>query len=405
MVSRALSLPDLVSAAGWRLLAVVSLVAVLPRIIGDGHYVTALVITCGVGLILLDAWRLWPSHSPAQGTEQLGSFDTAQRLDRALTLLDAVSVCLFALDEDGRVRFANRAARALAGFEVARLQDIPLLGIASANSILCLPIGGRQLISIMDGRSMLVWVGAISASGYGAQRLVSMQAVAGDLDAVQVGAWHRMTRVLAHEMMNSLTPIASIGESLSQWAQEADVPPRIASAAATIGRRGQHLMRFVERYRAVVDLPKPELEEIDPAAFLAGIDILIGGELRARGIDFGIGPVERGWNVRADSALLEQAILNLIKNASDAVADISGARIRLECTRAGDLVTISVSDNGIGVPENQLEEIFVPFFTNKSEGAGIGLTLSRQIALAHGGRLIAQRLGNGGTAFDLVLVG
>jgi nitrogen fixation/metabolism regulation signal transduction histidine kinase len=136
-------------------------------------------------------------------------------------------------------------------------------------------------------------VGALSAPGDGPQRLVSMQAVAGELDAVQVGAWHRMTRVLAHEMMNSLTPIASISESLSRWAQAEGVRPEIASGVATISRRGQHLMRFVERYRAIVDLPEPELADIDLAAFLAGIDALIGVELRERGIEF------RQWCWRA----------------------------------------------------------------------------------------------------------
>lgn len=164
-------------------------------------------------------------------------------------------------------------------------------------------------------------------------------------------------------------------------------------------------MRFVERYRAVVDLPEPELAEINPAAFLADIDRLIGADLRERGIDFAVEPVTAGWHVRADHALLEQAVLNLIKNAADAVADTSEARIRLACTRTGGLVTIAVSDNGVGVPEDQLEEIFVPFFTTKSEGAGIGLPFSRQIALAHGGRLTARRDRADVTTFDLVLPG
>jgi signal transduction histidine kinase len=290
----------------------------------------------------------------------------------------------------------------LAGFEVARLQDIPLLGETDAANILSLPIGGRQLVSLTDGRSMLVWVGALSAPGSGSERLVSMQAVAGELDAVQVGAWHRMTRVLAHEMMNSLTPIASLSESLSQWAKEAEVRPEIASAVATIGRRGHHLMRFVERYRAVVELPEPELTEIDIAAFLSDIDGLVGTELRGRGVDFAVDPMAHCRSVPADRALLEQAVLNLVRNASDAVTGTAEPRIRLSCTRSGAFVTLSVSDNGAGVAEDQVEEIFVPFFTSKTGGAGIGLTLVRQIALAHGGQITVQRLEKG-TSFDLRL--
>ncbi|WP_129792328.1 PAS domain-containing sensor histidine kinase [Sphingosinicella sp. CPCC 101087] len=405
MASRPLAFPDLLSAAGWRFLVAACLVAALVQMIAGRHYATALVFGAALGLTLFDAWRLAGRRANARADGPTGGIDTARRLDRALALLDAVTVALFALDPDGRVRFANRAARALAGFEVARLQDIPLLGASGASRILSLPPGGRQLISLVDGRSMLVWVGTVSAPGEGPQRLVSMQAVAGELDAVQVGAWHRMTRVLAHEMMNSLTPIASISESLSRWAKEADVRPEIASGVATIARRGQHLMRFVERYRAVVDLPQPELAEIGLAAFLADIERLVGGELRQRGIDFAVEPAEPGWHVRADPGMIEQAVLNLIKNAADAVAATPEARIRLGCTRAGGLVILSVSDNGIGVPQDQLEEIFVPFYTTKNEGAGIGLTLSRQIALAHGGRLTARPASDKGTIFDLVLAG
>lgn len=402
MAFRPLGLPDLVSAAGWRLLLAACFLILLTQTIATRHYAVALVLGAALALTLFDLWRLLSRRTVGLPTVRAERLDAAQRLDRALALLDAVTVALFALDADGRVRFANRAGRLLAGFEVARLQDIPLLGEAGAANILSLPIGGRQLVSLTDGRSMLVWVGALSAPGSGSERLVSMQAVAGELDAVQVGAWHRMTRVLAHEMMNSLTPIASLSESLSQWAKEAEVRPEIASAVATIGRRGHHLMRFVERYRAVVELPEPEPAEIDMAAFLSDMDGLVGTELRGRGVDFAVDTMAHCQRVAADRALLEQAVLNLVRNASDAVTGTAEPRIRLSCTRSSAFVTLSVSDNGVGVGEDQVEEIFVPFFTSKTGGAGIGLTLVRQIALAHGGQITVRRLEKG-TSFDLRL--
>lgn len=402
MASRPLGVPDLVSAAGWRLLLAACLLAVLAQTIATGHYAVAIVLGVALGLTLLDLWRLRPRRTLALPIPA-GGHDAAQGLDRALALLDAVTVALFALDANGRVRFANRAGRALAGFEVARLQDIPLLGEAGAASILALPVGGRQLVSLADGRSMLVWIGALSAPGSGPQRLVSMQAIAGELDAVQVGAWHRMTRVLAHEMMNSLTPIASLCESLSRMAGETAVPPAMARAVATIDRRGRHLMRFVERYRAIVDLPEPERADIDLAAFLADIDALVGTDLRERGIDFAVDPVQQGLQVAADRAMLEQAMLNLVKNAAEAVAGTARPRVHVSCTGLGNFATVSVGDNGVGVAEHELEEIFVPFFSTKSDGAGIGLTLARQIALAHGGQLNVRRADDRGTIFDLLL--
>ncbi len=103
------------------------------------------------------------------------------------------------------------------------------------------------------------------------------------------------------------------------------------------------------------------------------------------------------------AGLLEQAVLNLIRNAADAVAVVPEPRIRVTCARRQAFVTISVGDNGMGVSEDLLDDIFVPFFTTKADGAGVGLTLARQIALAHGGRLSARHAEGRGAVFDLML--
>ncbi len=398
------ALADRISALGWRTLLAGCLLAGFVHMIATQQFATAFVLSAAFALTLLDLWRLF-TRSGGMSAMRLADPmpDLSARLERALALLDAVTVALFVLDSDGRVRFTNHAARALAGFDVGRLRDVPLLGDGRADTILSLPLGGRHLMSLADGRSMLVWVGSISTPDAGVKRLISMQGVAGELDAVQVDAWHMMTRVLSHEMMNSLTPIASLSESLDALMATGTPDPRIADAVATIGRRSQHLMRFVERYRAVVDLPNPDLAEIDLAAFLGDIDRLVGTELRLRGIDFAIEPVERDRCVAADAALLEQAALNLIRNAADAVADVPDPRIRVTCARRQAFVAIGVADNGMGVEDDALEEIFVPFFTTKPDGAGIGLTLARQIALAHGGRLSAKNAEDRGVMFELML--
>jgi len=396
------TLADHISAAGWRVLLAGCLLAGFVHMIVTRHYAIALVLGTALALTLLDLWRLRSQRNSTMRVTDPAP-DQSERLERALALLDAVTVALFVIDPDGRVRFANRAARLLAGFDVGRLQDVPQLGAVRADTILSLPAGGRHLMALADGRSMLVWVGSISTPGEGMQRLISMQSVVGELDAVQVDAWHMMTRVLSHEMMNSLTPIASLSESLGSLVATGTQDPRVADAVATIGRRSRHLMRFVERYRAVVDLPDPELADVDLAAFLGDIDCLVGAELRLRGIDFAVEPVERDRRVATDAVLLEQAVLNLIRNAVDAVAAAPEPRIRVTCARRQTFVTISVGDNGMGVSEDLLDDIFVPFFTTKADGAGIGLTLARQIALAHGGRLSARQAAGRGAVFDLML--
>ncbi|HEY0014130.1 MAG TPA: ATP-binding protein [Allosphingosinicella sp.] len=401
MASRGRDYPAIASAAGWRLLLAAALGVALVSLAAMERYATALLAAGAFALTLFDVWRL--TLRGRHGAAGLPPVTLDRRLEEALALLDAVTVALFVIDEDRRVRFANGAGRALAGFDIGRLEDLPGLGAEAAAAILSLPPGGRQLVSLADGRTMLVWAGSLAMAGGGAQRLVSMQAVAGELDAVQVGAWHMMTRVLAHEMMNSLTPIASLAESVARLTDAPDADSRIAAAVATIWRRSEHLIAFVERYRAIVDLPAPKAEPVDLPAFLAAVDGLVGAELRGRGIDFAIAAAPVLPHVPADAALLEQAVLNLVKNAAEAVAGLADARIRLASGQAPGFATLTVSDNGPGIDQDRIEEVFVPFYTTKPDGGGIGLTLARQIAIAHGGRLTVKRLAGRGTAFELRL--
>jgi signal transduction histidine kinase len=211
-----------------------------------------------------------------------------------------------------------------------------------------------------------------------------------------------MTRVLAHEMMNSLTPIASMAESIEGLATTGDRDARIASAVATIGRRSRHLMDFVQRYRAIVDLPRPALKVARVADFLREINQLVGPDLARRGIGFTF-TAHRDGVASFDRVLVEQAVLNLIKNAADAVRGIAEPVVRLVGLHDADALFLEVSDNGVGIEDDLLEEIFVPFFTTKPGGAGIGLALARQIALAHGGALTACRVHPAGSVFKLRL--
>lgn len=395
---------ELVSAAGWRLLFAAILAGLLVQLLATTPYfATAFVVAAAIGLLLFDLARL-VGRRPSAAVPPAAAESRArtQQLEQALGLLDAVTIGLFVLAPDGRIIFANRAARLLCGREAGGLEEVACLKGEAAAAILKLPIGGRQLLSLVDGRSMLVWVGAFSTPDGGPQRLVSMQAVAGELDAIQVGAWHAMTRVLAHEMMNSLTPIVSLSESLIRLA-ETGAPAGNSAALETIARQSRHLMRFVERYRIVADLPEPDRAPLDLAAFLADIDALAGADLRCRGIAFSTALQSDAETVEVDADLLRQALLNLVRNAADAVAATDDAEISLNCVGDRGAVRFEVADNGIGVSPEGLEEMFVPFFTTKEGGAGIGLTLARQVALAHGGQLHARRNPVSGMTFVLAL--
>jgi nitrogen fixation/metabolism regulation signal transduction histidine kinase len=392
-----------ISAVGWRLLFVGVLVTALARLWMAHLYLAALVVALTSALVLFDLWRLLrPESETGEAPVDPAVLRASAQLEAALALIDTVTVALFVLGPDDRIRFMNRAARRLAGHEAGRLQDVAVLGEGGAAAILKLPVGGRQLIASGDGRSLLAWIGSIRHARSEPQRLVSLQSVVGELDAVQVGAWQAMTRVLAHEMMNSLTPIASMAESVESLVAAGDFAPQIANAVTTIGRRSRHLMDFVERYRAIVDLPRPVLEEVRTADFFREIEQLIRPELTKRGISFDVSVLSDGV-ARLDRALVEQAVINLIKNAREAVDQVAEPRVALTGVHEANMLIIQVKDNGRGIEEDLLEEIFVPFFTTKLGGAGVGLALTRQIALAHGGGLTASHIDPAGSMFELRL--
>jgi nitrogen fixation/metabolism regulation signal transduction histidine kinase len=392
-----------ISATGWRLLFLAILTGALARMWMAQDYLAALATILTSALVVFDLWRLLRHRTDlVDAPVEAAIVRAPAQLEAALALIDTVTVALFVLGTDDRILFMNRAARHLARHDAGRLQDVAAVGESGAATLLKLPVGGRQLIVSEDGRSLLAWVGAIRQAGAEPHRLVSLQSVVGELDAVQVGAWHAMTRVLAHEMMNSLTPIASMAESIEGLATTGDRDARIASAVATIGRRSRHLMDFVQRYRAIVDLPRPALKEVRVADFLREINQLVGPDLARRGIGFTF-TAHRDGVASFDRALVEQAVLNLIKNAADAVRGIAEPVVRLVGLHDADALFLEVSDNGVGIEDDLLEEIFVPFFTTKPGGAGIGLALARQIALAHGGALTACRVHPAGSVFKLRL--
>jgi signal transduction histidine kinase len=400
MASRPLA--ERVSAVGWRLLFAAAAAVLLVQVLATkGRHASVLLLAAAIALLLLDAWRSLARKDVAPAAAAFESRDQAQRLQQSLALLDAVTVALWTIGDDGRILFANRAARLFAGAEAGRLDQVAALKGDAAARILALPPGGRQLLSLADGRSVLVWTGAFAVPGAAPQKLVSLQAVAGELDAIQIGAWHSMTRVLAHEMMNSLTPIASLSESLTRIVGP-EARPEVAGAINTIARQSRHLMTFVERYRTIADLPEPEFAPLDLPLFLADLSALAGSELEGRGIAFSA-PCAPQAEAQADSALLAQALLNLLHNAAEAAAFVPEPQVRLTCTATRSTLSFAVSDNGPGVPTERMEEIFVPFFTTREGGAGIGLTLAREIALAHKGRLSAARGDGQGMTFTLTI--
>lgn len=326
-----------------------------------------------------------------------------RRIDHLEAMIDNVAAALVVLDEAGDVVSANRAARRTLGAAPGAWSAATALPADTAQRLRGLAPGAREIVKLADGRAMLAQAASFTAAGR-PLKLLSLQSLAGELDAVELKAWQDLFRVLAHEMMNSLTPICSLSESLEARLRAPAVDAAaLAEDAGVIGRRSLGLMRFVGRYRTLTDVPAPEVVEFPAAELVARLDRLMGPMMAAGRVDYASSVPSRKLRLVADPELLEQALINLLKNALEAVTGRPGAAVRLACRSDEGRLVFIVEDNGPGLPSGDPEGAFVPFFTTKAGGSGVGLTFARQVALMHGGRLEHMARTPTGAIFRLAL--
>jgi nitrogen fixation/metabolism regulation signal transduction histidine kinase len=392
----------------WRTLAALALAVLAVRLVMTTQlyatifFLAALMLALmfGVARLVLSGQDMVESDAANRAITRLQAQQkrAAQAHDHLQALLDTVSAALLVVRADGRVAPANRAARLLLKGEGPRLSGITAIGADAAQTIAHLVPGRPAMIRLTGGQQMFASAGYFSGGGE-SQRLVSLQAVAGELDALQLKAWEDMSRVLAHEIMNSLTPIASLSESLSGMIRQEGASREVVEAMDTIARRAQGLAGFVARYRQVAELPEPKPQTILLQTLADDVQALMRGRLDGVRYTCRV----QAPSVTADPDLLGQAVINLLHNAVDAVAGRDDPAIELACVAEDGAIVISVADNGKGIPAQFREDIFVPFFTTKASGSGIGLSLVRQIALKHGGWVSAGANDTDGATFRLVL--
>lgn len=328
-----------------------------------------------------------------------------QRSDFLEALADTVSAALLVVDDAGAVTAVNRAARTGLGAGLGPISAIAALGPATAERLLELPLGAREVVRLADRQAVLAQISGFTA-GTGAQRLIALQSVSGDLDAVETKAWQDLARVLAHEMMNSLTPICALSEKIAAELRAGGVGGASAALiedAEVISRRGEGLMHFVERYRRLTDAPAVVRARVPAGDLARRLDRLAAAMIGDDKVAYTSSVRPAGLTLVADPDLLEQAAINLLKNAIEAVRGRPDAAVALNIGLQDAQAELRVTDNGPGLPAGDPEGVFVPFFTTKAGGSGIGLALARQIALAHGGRLDHRPRAPHGAVFRLTL--
>jgi signal transduction histidine kinase len=311
---------------------------------------------------------------------------------RLLALLDLTPTPLVL--RDGLLGFlaVNRAARELFHTDDA-ISDTALLAAAFDR-----PPSDRQLI--LGGITYSLALSDIEDGGPSSRRLGVLTNISAERRAAEAAAMRDLFQVVNHELMNSLTPITSLSQTAAELLGEPDEAnrERARTAIARVAERSSQLLHFAENYRALARLPAPAPAPINPRPWLEGIlDIArarwITVDLRADLADLPI-------SMKIDAEQMSQALLNLLSNACEAARE----SVVLSAMRSGDHCRISIEDDGPGVSDELQERIFLPFFTTKPSGSGIGLPLARQIIAGHGAELgLDQSPSLGGARFSFVL--
>jgi C4-dicarboxylate-specific signal transduction histidine kinase len=326
-------------------------------------------------------------------------------VDNALALearLEHAPIALFALDGvPGNARVAPLNANARKLVAPGRASDPADL----YRQLQAQPLDRRGMIHFESERGAERALAAVSAMTLQGrpQRLAALMPVESELEAEALNAWRQLVHVLTHEIMNSLTPVASLSRTAHDMLGDLrDVLPEeasadLATALDAISRRADSLVSFVASYRSLSNVPEARPERVRLASLFERVGALVGPSWRARGGEAGFVVEPEPLELMVDPGQLEQALINLLKNAFEATAQVEGAQARISARLGrGGRMRIEVADNGPGVPDALVPHIFTPFFTTKKQGGGIGLAMVRQLIHGNGGTVrYAKSVGAG----------
>ena len=304
-------------------------------------------------------------------------------------IVQHVGIGILTFDDDGVIQIINTAARRLLKVDRAeKLDDLLDVDPSLVESFKKLKTGGRELLQLKTGdETVQLSFFAIELTLRGKpMKLISMSNIQTELEEKEMKAWQDLVRVLTHEIMNSVTPISSLATvvegELDVKIKNADLQLQKEEAEdmhlslQTISKRSAGLIRFVKEFKNLTHVPKPRLVEVEVKSLLEELAMLHKKELADHDISVELKMQSDDIKVSADKTMIEQVLINLIKNAIQAFDGQSEKKILLSAQAKEGHVIISVKDNGNGIDTEALEKIFIPFFTTKKTGSGIGLSLS-----------------------------
>lgn len=330
--------------------------------------------------------------------------ETIQREKYYEEILDRVGTGVLVINAKGNVYQINRSALRMFGLPVVtHVNQLSVIDRTVSRTILALKSGEKQQLSFSTERGVSNL--SVDASEMIVRdtplRIIAMNDVHEELDEKENESWIRLIRILTHEIMNSVAPITSISDSL--LSKKESIPVSAQEGIEVIRTTSRGLVRFVESYRQLTRIPAPNCRPFYLRPFLERMRTLaLQGQEKSVPVSIKIDVEPTDLLLYADEDQIGQVVLNLLKNALQALSGEGQGEIRIEAREAErGAIVVDVSDNGKGMPAEVAENVFVPFFTTKQDGSGIGLSLSRQIMRLHGGSLILKSTRPEGTVFRL----
>ncbi len=332
------------------------------------------------------------------------------------TVVQHISIGIIVFQRNGKVDIFNNASKRILRITGIRyIHELEKTDKGLADTLMAMKAGDQNLVKIFIENELLQL--SVRATEFRMRGedfvLISLQNIHSELEAKEMDSWQKLIRVLTHEIMNSITPIVSLSGTvkdilineetleLNNDIEEDDVES-ILSALNTIEKRSQGLLNFVQIYRNLTRIPKPNFRYVEIKEILDSVHGLMEPKIKEQGIHCKVQIFPKDLKLTIDPDLLEQVIINLVINSVHALKDVENPAIKIIASvTSNNRAHISVSDNGQGIKPDIMEKIFVPFFTSKKEGSGIGLSLSREIMRLHKGSITVKSKPGEETTFTL----
>jgi nitrogen fixation/metabolism regulation signal transduction histidine kinase len=333
------------------------------------------------------------------------------------TLVQHIPIPFFIVNVDGRLEILNNATRRAFNVpDITNTGELANFGAGFQRDVLQIQPGEAILTTIdLAGTDEYFLMTATQLTTRGKlQKLVSLQNIQSELDATELATWQNLLRVTSHEILNSLAPVSSCAQTakaLVTEIMEGDIKDQglqedmrdIHASLDTVLRRSEGLARFIKSYRQLSRMPPPKKTKIGISKYFQHVEALVQGELARKDIEIAFTYDPPSLSVLADEDMLDQMLINLIRNAADEHHRSNGLNIWVNgYTDSKQRTVLEVKDNGPGIAQEVAEKIFVPFFTTKDQGSGIGLALIRYMMLSHGGTVTYAPNEQGGSSFRLV---